>query len=64
MMFENGVEVLEVLVSKMLDVLFLDICMLGMDGLVLFKQIKQCYLMFLVIIMIVYFDLDVVVSVY
>lgn len=64
MIFENGVEVLEVLVSKMLDVLFLDICMLGMDGLVLFKQIKQCYLMFLVIIMIVYFDLDVVVSVY
>lgn len=64
MIFENGVEVLEVLVSKMLDVLFLDICMLGMDGLVLFKQIKQCYLMFLVIIMTVYFDLDVVVSVY
>lgn len=63
-MFESGNEVLDVFIIKILDVLLLDICMFGMDGLVLFKQIKQCYLMFLVIIMIVYFDLDVVVSVY
>lgn len=63
--FDGVVVVLLVLdVQIVLDLLFIDVCMFGDDGLVLFDKFKVVYLQLLVIVMLVYIDVVSIVGVF